>query len=61
MFHGDSDSMVSIESQKLFYEETLPIYSENQEDFKFIEIPRLNHYITIGMFEEAILWLKKHL
>ena len=61
MFHGDSDSIVSIESQRLFYDEILPLYRNNLEDFKLIEIPRLNHYISIGMLEEAILWMRKHL
>lgn len=61
LLHGDSDSLVSIDSQRLFYNEVSPLYKENPDNIKFIEYPRLNHYLSVGMFEEALLWLKKYL
>lgn len=61
MLHGDRDSSVPIDCQRVFYEEMSDLYSENPERLKLIEIPRMDHYISTGMFEEAIEWFKKYL
>lgn len=61
MLHGDSDTSVPIDSQRLFYFEVEGLYKETPEKLKFLEIPRMDHYISTGMLEEAILWFKKYL
>lgn len=61
MLHGDSDSLVPIESQRIFYNKMLPLYGENKEKIKFIEYPNMNHYISVGMLEEGVIWLEKYL
>lgn len=60
MLHGDSDSSVSIESQKDFYNKLSPIYL-NKERIKLIEYPRLDHLVTTNMMEESINWLGRYL
>lgn len=61
ILHGDMDSSIPIDSQRLFYKEVAPLYSENPEKLRFVEIPKMNHYISIGMLEEAIEWFEKYL
>lgn len=61
LVHGNSDTSVPIQSQRAFYQQVAPLYKENPENLKFSIYERLDHYITIGMLEEGILWLKKHL
>jgi dienelactone hydrolase len=61
MLHGDADSSVPIDCQRVFYQEASPLYKEAPEKLRLQEIPRLDHYITTGMLEEAIIWLKKYL
>ena len=39
----------------------LPLYSEDPEKLKFEEIPRMDHYISTGMFETAIEWFERYL
>ncbi len=60
LIHGTPDTVVPIESQKYFYNQILPIYGESNEDLKFVEISRLNHYITINMTEDTVNWLDKY-
>ncbi len=61
LLHGDSDSIVPIDSQRYFYNEIIPLYSDNPNKLQLIEIPRMNHYISIGMIEEILNWLKENL
>lgn len=61
MLHGDRDSSVPIDCQREFFKEMSPLYSGNPERLKFVEVPRMDHYISTGMFEEAIEWLEKYL
>lgn len=61
MLHGDRDSSVPIDCQRDFFKEISPSYSENPERLKLVEIPRMDHYISTGMFEEAIEWFRKYL
>ncbi|HCX61903.1 YqiA/YcfP family alpha/beta fold hydrolase [Sedimentibacter sp.] len=60
LMHGDSDSVVPIESQKCFYDKLNPIY-EDKEKIKFIEYTNLNHFVTTNMMEESINWLGRYL
>jgi dienelactone hydrolase len=61
MLHGSEDSSVPIDCQRIFYQEAAPLYKDEPEKLQLQEVPRLNHYITTGMLEEAILWLEKYL
>lgn len=57
MIHGQADSSVSIESQRLFLEKIQPLYKDKSR-IDLIEYPNLNHYITTNMMEDSIQWLK---
>lgn len=61
MLHGDDDTSLPIDSQRLFFNKMLPLYITNPDKFEFIEVPKLNHYTTTGMLEKAIIWFKEHL
>lgn len=60
LLHGDRDSLVPIDSQRLFYEKAFPLYEDNSK-IKFIEYPKLNHFVTTNMMEETAIWFKKFL
>lgn len=60
MLHGESDSVVSIESQRMFYKEIMPVYQDKNR-IKLIEYPNLNHFVTTNMMEESISWFYKYL
>lgn len=60
MLHGDSDSVVSIESQRMFYKEILPLYLDKNK-IKLVEYPRLDHFVTTNMMEEIIEWFYENL
>jgi len=61
LIHGEKDSAVPIEGQEEFYHKLEEIYRENPEKIRFFKVPRMDHYISTGMFEESISWLKNHL
>ena len=60
LLHGDSDTVVPIDSQRIFYNKLNPLYND-KDKIKFIEYPRLNHFVTINMMEESINWLGRYL
>ncbi len=60
LLHGDSDTLVPVESQRIFYNKLNSIY-EDKEKLKLIEYPGLNHFVTTNMMEESINWLGKYL
>lgn len=57
--HGLEDSIISIEGQALFYEELQKLYGEQSSLLTFEKIPRMDHYISLGMFESIVLWLNE--
>ena len=61
LLHGDSDTSISIDIQKYFFEGLKEVYKDKPERLEFIVTPRLNHYKTIGMVEESVAWLDKYL
>lgn len=61
LLHGDRDSQVSIESQREFARVVAPLYQQHPERLQLVEMPRMDHYISTGMFEIAIDWLQKYL
>ncbi len=60
MLHGDSDSLVDIEAQREFFKKVSPLY-RGSERLKFIEYPKLNHFVTTNMIEEAAIWFGEYL
>ncbi len=60
LLHGDADEVVSIESQRLFYNTIMPKYDE-KEKIKFVEYPGLNHIVSTKMMEEAIIFFNKYI
>ncbi len=60
LLHGMKDSLVSYKIQKQFYDSLLPLY-KNKENLRLMSVERMNHYISVQMLDEAILWLEKHL
>ncbi|NMB08121.1 MAG: prolyl oligopeptidase family serine peptidase [Tissierellia bacterium] len=60
LLHGDSDDVVSIESQRIFYKKIKPLYQDLNK-IEFIQYPNLNHFVTTNMMEESIAWFYKYL
>lgn len=60
MLHGESDSMVSIESQRKFYRDIKPLY-EDKAKIKLIKYLNLNHFLTTNMLEECSNWFDTYL
>ena len=60
LLHGDNDTLVSIEAQRLFYDNVFHLW-ENTSRISFIEYPKLNHFVTTNMMEEAVIWFNKYL
>ncbi len=61
LLHGDSDTSVPIDSQRIFYNEVSPLYKKNPEKLKFVEFPKVDHSTTTTMLERAIEWFKLYL
>lgn len=61
ILHGSSDELVPISIQKYFYEKISPVYKKLPQILKFDEIPRLNHYVTIGMLKSSIEWMNLYI
>ncbi len=60
LLHGDGDTLVPIDSQRIFYNELSTKYNK-KERINLIEYPGLNHVVTTNMMEETINWLGKYL
>lgn len=60
LLHGDSDTLVPIESQELFYEKLKPLYN-HKEKLKIMKYSKLNHFVTTNMMEDSIAWFYKYL
>lgn len=60
LLHGDSDSLVPIESQRAFYNK-LSLLNDDKKIINLIESPGLNHFITTNMMGESINWLGRYL
>ncbi len=60
MLHGNSDSVVSIESQRIFFKSIEPLYQDKNR-IKLVEYNNLNHFVTTNMMEESIIWFHKYL
>jgi len=58
--HGDKDTIVDIGAQKEFYEKVFPLYVDSSK-IGLIEYPKLNHFVTTNMMEEAAIWFNKYL
>ncbi len=61
ILHGEEDTTLPIDSQRLFFNKILPLYIKKPENFEFIEASQVNHRISTGMLEKAVMWFKEHL
>lgn len=60
MLHGDNDTAIPIEVQRYFYKKASEFYNDKNK-IRLIEVPRMNHYISLGMLENAISFNKDYL
>ncbi|TJX15418.1 hypothetical protein E9840_03200 [Tissierella creatinini] len=60
MLHGDSDSLVDVGAQREFFNESSSLL-EYSDNICYIEYPKLNHFVTTNMMEEAANWFYKYL
>ena len=60
LLHGDSDTLVPIGSQEIFYEKLKPLYNQ-KEKLKIMKYLNLNHFVTTNMMEDSIAWFYKYL
>ncbi len=60
LLHAEKDSVVNIQSQKVFYERIQPQYSDKSL-IQLIEYSNLDHFVTTNMMEDAAIWFKKFL
>ena len=60
LLHGDADSLVALESQRIFYNKLVTSYQDRAK-IRLIEYPKLNHFVTSNMMEESINWFNKYL
>jgi len=61
ILHGVDDNSLPIDGQRIFFNKTLPLYTKNPKNLDFIEVANVNHQLTTGMLEKAIMWFKEHL
>lgn len=60
LLHGDSDTLVNVNAQREFFKKVAPMY-DSSDKLSFIEYPKLNHFVTTNMMEEAAIWFDKYL
>lgn len=60
ILHGDGDTLVGVEAQREFYKDVAPKYHGSSR-LRFIEYPKLNHFVTTNMMEEAGIWFDNYL
>lgn len=60
LLHGSSDNVVSIESQKSFYNDIKESYNDKSL-IQLIEYENLGHFVTTNMMDDAAGWFKKYL
>ena len=59
--HGTVDSVIPIQGQRIFYETLTQAYQTEADLITYQEIPRMDHYISLGMFGDLFTWLGEHL
>ncbi|ARU63532.1 hypothetical protein CBW65_22880 [Tumebacillus avium] len=59
--HGDADTQVPLPVGETLHAALKPYYAEQPELLHFETSARLDHFITLGMLEETVNWLKKHI
>ncbi len=60
LLHGDQDSSIPIEAQRYFYKKA-EAYYQNENKIMLQEYPGMDHYISTGMLEKAVLFNEKYL
>lgn len=59
--HGDADTQVPLQVGETLHAALTPFYAGQKELLRFETSARLDHFITLGMLEETVNWLKKHI
>ena len=60
LLHGEQDSSIPIDVQRYFYKKALEYY-EDKNKIELIEVPKMDHYISTGMLENAVAFNEDHL
>lgn len=60
LLHGDMDTSIPIEAQRYFYNKALDYYNDERK-LEFVEVPRMDHYISSGMLQKAIVFNEDYL
>lgn len=60
LLHGSDDRVVSIESQRAFYREIKPLYSDKSK-IQLIEYNDLGHFVSTKMMSDTAIWFRKNL
>lgn len=61
MLNGTNDTSLPSETQRIFYNKMLPLYSKEKDSIEYIEVDKVDHHITTGMLEKAVMWFKEYL
>lgn len=61
LLHGDADTSVPIDSQRIFHDAVRSLYDAAPERLRLVEIANLNHHTTLNMISLAVDWLKRWL
>lgn len=61
MMHGTADTIFSVEGVRRFHQVASPLYTHSPERFELIELPRLDHWVTVGMVGTMRQWLLRYL
>ncbi len=60
LLHGSDDRVVNIESQRVFYREIKPLYSDKSQ-IQLIEYNDLGHFVSTNMMSDTAIWFRKNL
>lgn len=61
LIHGERDTVVPVTGVQRFAELAGPAYAACPERLKLTVIPRLDHYVTVGMVDEVRNWFVRYL
>ncbi len=61
MLHGTEDTSVPIDGQKNFFTTAKTYYTNCPWKIELVEFSGVNHRSTVGMLENAVMWIKKFL
>ncbi len=57
LLHGDADTTISVENARYCHQQLKPAYEKEKQKLTLIELPNLDHYLTVDMLENCVKWL----